>query len=151
MPRRVKLQRISGRSLRAIHEPLTTIAIGSEGASAGASVSSVERALLESAARPSLVGGWTVVASALTQARPDPLELSELARELQAETALRRLGSLSEALSLDRLAESISPPATDASVLALDPRAPAEHPWTDRRWRVRWPVSGREARELIAA
>lgn len=151
MPRRVKLQRISGRRLQAIHEPTATIAIGSEGASAGASVSSVERALLESAARPSLVGGWTVVASALTQARPDPLKLSELARELQAEPALRRLGSLSEALNLDRIAKSISPPAEDASVLALDPRAPTEAPWTDQRWRVRWPVSRREGRELIAA
>ena len=76
------------------------------------------------------------MASALTQARPDPLKLSELARELQAEPALRRLGSLSEALNLDRIAKSISPPAEDASVLALDPRAPTEAPWTDQRWRV---------------
>lgn len=151
MPRRPKLQRISGRRLQAIHEPVATIAISTEGASAGASVSSLERALLESAARPSLVGGWTVVASALIQARPDPLKLSALARELQAEPALRRLGSLSEALNLDRIANSISPPAEDASVLALDPRAPTEDPWTDQRWRVRWPVSRREGRELIAA
>jgi predicted transcriptional regulator of viral defense system len=151
MPRRVKLERISGRRLQAIHEPVATIAIGSEWAGAGASVSSVERALLESGGRPSLVGGWTVVASALTHAQLDPLKLSELARELHAEPALRRLGSLSEALNLDRIADNIAPPPEDASVLPLDPRAPAEDPWMDRRWRVRWPVSRREGRELIAA
>lgn len=150
MPRRVKLERISGRRLQAIHEPVATIAIGSEWAGVGASVSGVERALLESAGRPALVGGWTVVANALTHAQLDPLKLSELARELHAEPALRRLGSLSEALNLDRIAENIAPPPRDASVLALDPRAPAEDPWTDRRWRVRWPVSRREGRQLIA-
>ena len=151
MPRRVKLERISGRRLQAIHEPGATVAIGSELVSAGAGVSSVERALLESAARPSLVGGWTVVASALTQANLDPLKLTRLARDLHAGPALRRIASLSEALNLDRIAGSIAPPAEDASLLELDPRAPAEAPWTDRRWRVRWPVSQREGRELIAA
>lgn len=151
MPRRVKLTRISGRRLQAIHEPAETIAVGSEQAGAGARVSTVERTLLESATRPSLVGGWTVLASALTQANLDPLKLIGLARDLDADLALRRIASLSEALRLDRVAESITPPAEDASLLALDPRAPAENPWTDRRWRVRWPVSQREGRELIAA
>ncbi len=151
MPRRVKLQRISGRRLQAIHEPAATVRVGSEQAGAGARVSSVERALLEGAARPSLVGGWTVLASALAQADVDPLKLSRLARDLNADPALRRIASVSEVLSLDRIADSIVPPAEDASLLALDPRAPAEDPWTDRRWRVRWPVSRREGRELIAA
>jgi predicted transcriptional regulator of viral defense system len=151
MPRRVKLKCISGRRLQAIHELAATIAIGSEQAGAGARVSSVERALLESAARPSLVGGWTVVASALIQADVDPLKLSRLARDLNADPALRRIGSLGEMLNLDRIADSIVPPGEDASLLALDPRAPPEDPWTDRRWRVRWPVSRRAGRELIAA
>jgi predicted transcriptional regulator of viral defense system len=151
MPRRVKLKCISGRRLQAIHELAATIAIGSEQAGAGARVSSIERALLESAARPSLVGGWTVVASALIQADVDPLKLSRLARDLNADPALRRIGSLGEMLNLDRIADSIVPPGEDASLLALDPRAPPEDPWTDRRWRVRWPVSRRAGRELIAA
>jgi predicted transcriptional regulator of viral defense system len=151
MPRRVKLERISGRRLQAIREPAATTGIGSEQAGAGAMVSSVERALLESAARPSLVGGWTVVASALTQADVDPLRLSKLARDLNADPALRRIASLSEVLNLDHIADSIVPPAEQASLLALDPRSPAEDPWTDQRWRVRWPVSRRAGRELVAA
>jgi predicted transcriptional regulator of viral defense system len=151
MPRRVKLEQISGRRLRAIYEPAATIARGSERAGAGACVSTVERTLLESASRPAVVGGWTVVASALTQADLDPLKLIRLARELEADVALRRVASLSEALSLENIADSIAPPSRDATLLALDPRAPVENAWTDQRWRVRWPVSPREGRELIAA
>jgi predicted transcriptional regulator of viral defense system len=151
LPRRVKLQRISGRRLQAIHESAGTIAIGSERVGHGATVSCAERALLESAARPALVGGWTVVASALTHARVDPTKLTELARELDADPALRRLGSLGEALNLDRIAGAIRPPAGDARVLPLDPRAPSEDPWTDERWRVKWPTSRQDGRGLISA
>lgn len=150
LPRRVKLERISGRRLQAIHESSQTIAIGSEPAGHGAAVSSVERALLESAARPNLVGGWTVVANALKHARVDPTKLAELASEIGAGPAMRRLGSLSEVLSLDRIATSLIPPAGDARLLPLDPRAPSEDSWTDERWRVRWPTSRRDSRELIS-
>ncbi len=150
LPRRVKLQRISGRRLQAIHESSQTIAVGSETAGHGAAVSCVERALLESAARPTLVGGWTVVASALTSGRVDPAKLTALAGELDADPAVRRLGSLSEVLGLDQVAASLSPPAGDARVLPLDPQAPPEDPWTDERWRVRWPTSRQDTRELIS-
>ncbi len=149
MPRRVKLERISGRRLQAIHESTRTIAIGSEHAGHGAKVSCVERALLESAARPALVGGWTVVANALTHPRVDPIKLTELAHELDVGQALRRLGSLGEALNLDRIATGIQPPAGDARVIPLDPRAPSEDPWIDERWRVKWPTSRRSGRELV--
>lgn len=150
LPRRVKLEHISGRRLQAIHESSQTIAIGSEEAGHGAAVSCVERALLESAARPTQVGGWTVVASALKQATVDPAKLTELASELDAGQAIRRLGSLSEVLGHDQIAASLSPPARDARVLPLDPQAPSEDPWTDKRWRVRWPTSQRDSRELIS-
>lgn len=150
LPRRVKLERLSGRRFQAIHEPTRTIATGNEEVALGAEVSCVERALLESAARPALVGGWTVVASALTRARIDPTKLTELAHELDAGPALRRLGSLGEALGRNQFADGIPPPAGDARVLPLDPRAPSEDPWTDERWRVMWPMSRRDGRELIA-
>jgi predicted transcriptional regulator of viral defense system len=150
LPRRVKLERISGRRLQAIHESSHTIAIGSERAGHGAAVSCIERALLESAARPTLVGGWTVLAGALKHARVDPAKLTELASELDAGPAIRRIGSLSEVLGLDRIAASLIPPAGDARVLPLDPQAPSEDPWTDERWRVRWPTSRRDSRELIS-
>jgi predicted transcriptional regulator of viral defense system len=150
LPRRVKLERMSGRHLQAIHESSQTVAIGSELAGHGAAVSCIERALLESAARPTLVGGWAVVASALKQARVDSAKLTELASELDVGPAIRRLGSLSEVLGLDRIAASLIPPAGDVRVLPLDPRAPSEDPWTDERWRVRWPTSRRDSRELIS-
>jgi predicted transcriptional regulator of viral defense system len=149
MPRRVKLACLSGRRLQAIHEPATTIAIGDDLAGHGAKVSCVERALLESAARPALVGGWTVVANALAHGQVDPAKLTALARELDAGPALRRLGSLSDALNLDRIAAGIRPPAGDARILPLDPRAPSEDPWIDERWRVKWPTSRRSGRELV--
>jgi predicted transcriptional regulator of viral defense system len=150
LPRRVKLECISGRRLHAIHESSQTVAIGSEPAGHGAAVSCVERALLESAARLTLVGGWTVVASAMKQARVDPAKLTELASELDAGPAIRRLGSLSEVLGLDQIEASLIPPAGDARVLPLDPQAPSEDPWTDERWRVRWPTSRRDSREVIS-
>ncbi len=150
LPRRAKLERISGRHLQAIHESSQTIAVGSEQAGHGAAVSCIERALIESAARPTLVGGWTVLAGALRHARADPGKLTELVSELDAGPAMRRLGSLSEVLGLDRIAASLIPPAGNARVLPLDPQAPSEDPWTDERWRVRWPTSRRDSRELIS-
>jgi hypothetical protein len=90
------------------------------------------------------------VASALKQARVDPAKLTELASELDVGPAIRRLGSLSEVLGLDQIAASLSPQARDARVLPLDPQAPSEDPWTDERWRVRWPTSRRGSRELIS-
>lgn len=151
MPRRVKLHRISGRRLQPVHEARDTITVGSEGAGHGATVSSVERALLESAGRPGLAGGWTMIASALTGASVDPEKLTELAERLNADVALRRIGSLAEAQRLDELAGSLLSPPRDARVIPLDPQAPPEEPWTDARWRVRWPISSRHARELVSA
>lgn len=150
LPRRVKLERLSGRRFQAIHESLRTVAAGSEELALGAKVSCVERALLESAARPALVGGWNVVAGALTRARIDLTRLTELANELDGGPALRRLGSLDEALGRGQFADGLRPPASDARILPLDPRAPSEDPWTDERWRVRWPTSRQSGRELLA-
>jgi predicted transcriptional regulator of viral defense system len=151
MPRRVKLHSISGRRLQPVHEARDTIAIGSEDAGHGAIVSSIERALLESAGRPGLAGGWTTIASALTGASIDPQKLTELAEQLNADVALRRIGSLAEAQRLDELAESLLSPSPNARVIHLDPGAPPEEPSTDARWRVRWPISPRHVMELVSA
>lgn len=151
LPRRVKLHSISGRRLAPIHEPAQTIAIGSQDAGYGAVVSSVERALLESAGRPTLAGGWTTVAGALTRAPVDPDRLAALAEQLNAGVALRRIGSLAEAQGLDELAESLPSPSPAVRPIRLDPREPLEEPWTDAHWRVRWPTSRRHAMELVSA
>jgi predicted transcriptional regulator of viral defense system len=151
MPRRVKLPRISGRRLQPVHEAQDTIAVGNEDAGHGAFVSCIERALLESAGRPALAGGWMTIASALTSASIDPEKLTELTGRLNADVALRRIGSLAEAQRLDELTESLRSPPPDARVIPLDPRTPAEEPWTDARWRVRWPISQSHLMELVAA
>lgn len=151
MPRRVKLHHISGRRLQPVHESQDTIAIGSEDVGYGASVSGIERALLESARRPTLAGGWTTIVGALASASIDPEKLTELARQLHAEIALRRIGSLAEAQRLDDLADSLPSPPPGARVIPLDPQAPPEEPWTDARWRVRWPTRRRYAMELVSA
>lgn len=150
MPRRVRLDRISGRRFTPIYETGETVAIASEDAGYGALVSSVERALLESAGRPVLAGGWTTIAEALSRADVDPARLSTLGERMMAGVALRRLGSLAEAIERRELAEGLPTPVPEARMVVLDPREPAERPWTDRRWRVRWPISPEQASELIA-
>jgi predicted transcriptional regulator of viral defense system len=146
MPRRARLQRISGRRFTPIYEARETVSIGSQDAGYGALVSSVERALLESAGRPALIGGWSTIADAVSRAPIDPARIAALSDQLAASVALRRIGSLSQAVGLDELAESLPTPAADARIVALDPREPVEQPWTDRRWRVRWPTSPQRAR-----
>jgi predicted transcriptional regulator of viral defense system len=151
LPRRVKLASISGRRLQPIRESSESVAVGSDDAGYGARVSSVERALIESAGRPALAGGWLAVAVALNHANADPQKLIELAKALDHGPALRRLASIAELQSPRNIAADISPPRSDARVVPLDPRAPFEEPWTDGLWRVRWPVSRRHALESLSA
>ena len=84
----------SGRSLRVVLERPDRITIGAIDAGHGARVSSRERVLVESASRPALAGGIHVVANALARARVDTGALTEMARTLDARTALHRLGSI---------------------------------------------------------
>jgi predicted transcriptional regulator of viral defense system len=149
LPRRVKLTEISGRRLQPVYEPADTVTIGAQGAGHGAMVSSVERAILESASRLDLCGGWITLAGAVGRADLDPQRLSELAERWDAGVAVRRVGSIAEVLGLTQLADALPVPPRDTRLVALDPRAPVEEAWTDTRRRVRWPVSSRQARALI--
>jgi hypothetical protein len=98
-----------------------------------------------------LASGWLTVAGALHRAESDPDRLTELATQLDAGVALRRLASLAEVLGVTRLSDRLTPPASGARLVALDPRERIDEAWTDRRWRVRWPTSGQQARALVAA
>lgn len=151
LPRRVKLGHISGRRLQAVSESPDTVAVGTQDAGHGAVVSTVERALLESAARPALAGGWITLATALTRASCNPEELVRLAEQLNAGVGLRRIASLAEAHDLDEVLVRLQPPVSETRLVPLDPQEPGDEPWTDARWRVRWPTSKRHARDLIAA
>jgi predicted transcriptional regulator of viral defense system len=139
-PREVTVKELSGRPLRTVLEPQNTIAIGSEAAGHETHASSVERSLLDGAARLDLIGGSHVLAEALTAAQADPIVLQRLATDLRAAPALRRIGSLADQLHLPNLAGLLEPITAPTSYIQLDPRLPAgkERPFRDRRWRVVW-------------
>ena len=67
LTRQTKLKRLSARSLTAIREKPESISIGAEKLN-DAWISSLERALLDAAARPELVGGAEVIAEAVIAA-----------------------------------------------------------------------------------
>jgi predicted transcriptional regulator of viral defense system len=151
LPRRVKLTQISGRRLQPVYEPADTVMYGTQSAGHGAMVSSVERAMLENAARLDLCGGWGTLAGALRRADIDPERVAALAGQLHAEIAVRRVASVAEVLGLTELSDALPLPPRSARLVPLDPQEPVEEPWTDTRWRVRWPVPPRQARALIEA
>ena len=120
-PHRFASATISGRPLRVIFERQGTVSLGTESAGHGIAVSTLERALLDAASRPDLVGGYFPLAEALAGSSPDPPQLLELAARLNAGPGLRRIGSLADRLELGDLAgrlRPLSPPEWD---LDLDP------------------------------
>jgi predicted transcriptional regulator of viral defense system len=84
-------------------------------------VSNVERALLDAAMRPALVGGAAVLAEAVVTAggNVDAAELTRHARELGWGSALRRIGSIADALDVRGLAGQLKPLAQPTA--DLDP------------------------------
>jgi len=148
-PREVTVKALSGRPLQTIIEPRTTVLAGAEDAGHGAWVSSVERSLLDGAARMDLTGGANVLAEALSAAQPDPAVLQCLAQEIGAAAALRRIGSLADQLPVASLASHLQPLAPPTSDIPLEPRNPPGpgRPFRDRRWRVVWAQSPNEIAE----
>jgi predicted transcriptional regulator of viral defense system len=139
-PREVTVKQLSGRPLHTIIEPRSTVLTGAEAAGHGALISNVERSLLDGATRMDLIGGADVLAEALSAAQPDPAALQDLAHEIGAAAALRRIGSLADRLPVPSLANQLQPLAPPTSDIQLEPRHPAtgKRPFRDRRWRVAW-------------
>lgn len=132
---------LSGRPLRVIVEPAETISIGAT--KRGATyVSDVDRALLDAAARPELIGGAAVLAEAIVSAteQVNPQRIVEYAKRLDLGPALRRIGSIADALDVTGLAQKLSPLAKPTSDIDLEPRA-GKSVWRDARWWVRWAQS----------
>jgi predicted transcriptional regulator of viral defense system len=146
---RPSIRELSGRQLRVVVERPARIEVGAMPAGHGARVSSVERAVLESAARPSLAGGIQVVAAALARAPIDAEKLESIARRLGARTALHRLGSIAETLELDSLKATFSPLSTVGRVIQLDPEAQSDSGWLDARWGVEWPFPADELAQVV--
>ena len=149
-PHRFANAAISGRPLQVVFERMETVGIGAEPAGHGADVSSLERALLDAASRPSLVGGYVPLAEALAGSKPDVGRLLDLAERLGAAPAIRRIGSLAERLDLVGLAGKLEPLAPPRSDLDLDPGLrQASDAFRDGKWRIRWPADPRAvAREI---
>lgn len=150
--RKASLRQVSGRPLRIVVEAPRRITVGAVNAGHRSRVSSLERALLECAARPELAGGASVVASALAAANPDPGELIRLAQLLGTRAGLQRLGSLAKALDLDPLAAALEPLSYRLAQIPLDPELAGDHidgAWRDETWRVEWPFSIAELEETV--
>jgi predicted transcriptional regulator of viral defense system len=150
-PRRVKVREVSGRRLQAIFELQDTIDLAAVDTGSGARVSSVERALLECAHRSGLAGGWTILGAAVSDGSWDPDRLAALADRLGLAAALRRIGSLAERDGQTDRVAALPLPDARARVIDLDPRQPADDPWVDPRWRVRWPTVPERTREQATA
>ena len=132
--RRVRTRTLSGRPLRIVIEPPEALDVGRVpwGSS---SPSDRHPAVLDAAQRPRLVGGLEVLAEAFAAATPEPRAdiLMKYARRLGWSAALRRLGSLADALALEPLAGRLAPLKPITSDLDLEPGADEPTVWRDGR------------------
>ena|SRR2546426_1207457 len=148
--KRPGLKQLSGRPLRVVLERPERVEIGAIDAGHGARVSSLERALIESAARPALAGGIQVVAAALARANANPDVLEGIARALGARTALHRLGSIAETLEIHPVADRLEPLSSIGRPIQLDPEfTDAASGWRDDKWGVDWPFPAEELEETV--
>ena len=146
--RRVRTTTLSGRPLRTVIEPPEALDVGR--VPWGTSwLSDRDRAVLDAAQRPRLVGGLEVLAEAFAAATPKlhADTLTEYARRLGWAAALRRLGSLADTLALEPLAGRLTPIKPITADVDLEPGTDDPTVWRDSRWRVRWP---RTVDELVA-
>lgn len=131
---------VSGRPLQVVFERSDTVELGSEPAGFGALASSLERALLDAASRPDLVGGLLPLAESLAASEPNRRHLLGLAEQLNAAPAIRRIGSLADQLDLAGLAGKLQPMVPPQWDLDLDPGLKERGgAFRDSRWRIRWP------------
>lgn len=146
---RVRIKTLSGRPFQNVIERENTVGIGAK-REGTAWVSDLERALLDAASRPSLAGGVSALAESMAGGGADAERIMEYAKRLGAGAAIRRLGSVADALEVRELAGRLRPLTTPQSDLDLEPGAVRdEDAWRDRVWHVRWPVSQREVLEVV--
>ena len=146
--RRVRTDTLSGQPLKVVVESLERLGIGRMpwGASY---ISDHHRALLDAAHRPRLAGGIEVLSEAYTAAASELNgdTLMSYAHQLGWAAAIRRLGSLADALALEPVHSSLRPIAPMTADLDLEPGTDDPTVWRDSKWRVRW---SRSVDELLA-
>lgn len=143
--KRIRAKTLSGRSLCIVRERESAILIGAV-RSHDSWVSGIERALLDAGARPGLVGGASVLAEAIVMAgeKVDLAALTRYVRELGWSSALRRIGSIADALAVKGLAGRLAPLERPTADLDLEPGRKTSYEWRDKRWHIRWPQSADE-------
>ncbi len=148
--RQVRKSSISGRPLRTIIEAPRKIHKGAQ-RDGPSWISTLERALLDAAARPRLVGGIGVLAEALDTAssKIDPIRLTQLADELTWGAPLRRIGSIVDRLEIEGLSSQLIPLAPPSADIELEPQGPETTRWRDTRWWVRWNYEPHELENVI--
>jgi predicted transcriptional regulator of viral defense system len=143
-PYRPREKGLSGRPLRVVREDDSTVLIGTEPLGPSR-VATVERALLDAASRPALAGA-TRVAEALAAA-DRVVGLRDLARQINADPAYRRIGSLATTLSLP-VGRDLEAPAW-RTLIELDRKARGDDGWVDKTWGVAWPYPASELRAVV--
>lgn len=148
--RRVRTKTLSGQPLRVVIESPELLDVGRE--PLGSShISDQHRAVLDAAQRPRLVGGVEVLAEAFTAAAHElnAETLMDYACQLGWAAALRRLGSLANALALKPLEGVLQPLKPITADVDLEPGTDEPAVWRDSRWRVRWPITVDELLAVI--
>lgn len=148
--KQVRTKALSGRPLRIVQEPESQILIGAS-RRGSTWVSDRERALLDAAMRPKLVGGAAVLAEAIATAdeQIDIDTLTQYAKELNWAAAIRRIGSIADALELRNLAGRLKPLKPISADLDLEPGVTRPVVWRDSRWRVRWLQAPHELANVV--
>ena len=148
--KRIRARTLSGRPLHIVKESDSMIGVGAI-VSRESRVSDLERALLDAARRPTLVGGAAVLAEAVAvgSASVDTARLTRYAHALGWASALRRVGSIADALALQGLAGRLNPVKTISADLDLQPGSSQTYAWRDARWRIRWPQPIDEIRAVV--
>ena len=150
LSRPTRSETLSGRRLAVVQESDAALGVGAKRQD-GVFISDLERALLDAAARPELVGGSAILAEAIAAAAAkgvDAARLMTYARTLSWGPALRRIGSIADTLKIAGLAERLEPLAKPTSDIDLEP-GQATSAYRDARWWVRWDQLPSELRNIV--
>ena len=148
--RRVRTTTLSGRPLRTVIEPPEALEVGRVPWGDILAFRSLSRRPRRGAASTACRRAGGAGGSLRRRySRPARDVLTEYARRLGWAAALRRLGSLADALALKPLAGRLKPIKPITADLDLEPGTDDPTVWRDSRWRVRWPRTGDELLAVI--
>ena len=146
----IRATSLSSMPLRLVREPEASVSIGAF-AYGESWLSDIERALLDAAARPKLVGGLTTLAEAIVAAASEVgvKKMIGYAKALGWEQAIRRIGSIADALEIGNLAGQLKPIGPITADLDLEPGTGGARTWRDSAWHMRWPMEVSELANVV--